>query len=402
MKPLLYLLLFCYSSSLYGQDLQYGSTHRLESSILGETRTYWVHLPPSYDDASWGKEAYPVIYVLDGKSAFFPLCGVVEFMGGRESVNFQIPEVILVGIDTENRARDLTPTATNKMPDGSEAKTEAQKLMFATSGGGENFLSFLTEELFPKIESQYRTLPYRVYIGHSLGGLTSAYTLLKHPGIFDAYMAIDPSLWWDGGKFPTEAKADLENFESDKVQRFYMSVIDTTGFVGKSLHGKSIIKLGDQLDTHAPAQLHWKLDHYPDTDHSSIPLLSWYNGLKFIFEGYDLNHFGFMQNPAGIDQHFQLLRERTGLNMPPPQTIFEIIAHYRTAPNRFPDADKALEIIEMGLEYHPNSPFLYEKLGQAYEMKEDMDKAQEAYQKSISLNPENEELVEKLEGISKN
>lgn len=401
MKYLFYLLLIFFSIPLHSQDLSYGSTHNLESKILDESRTYWVHLPGSYHDPSWGKESYPVIYVLDGKSAFFPLCGVVEFMGGRESVNFQIPEAIIVGIDTENRARDLTPNATNKMPNGREAETEAQKLMFATSGGGENFLSFLTEELFPKIESTYRTLPYRVYIGHSLGGLTSAYTLLKHPGIFDGYMAIDPSLWWDGGKYPTEAQSDLKNLKTEKVQRFYMSVIDTSGFVGKSLHGKSILKLGDQLDKHAPERLHWKLDHLPDTDHSSIPLISWYNGLKFLFEGYDLNHYGFMQNPAGIDQHFQSLKENTGLNMPPPQTIFEIIAHYRTAPNRFPDADKALEIIEMGLKHHPNSPFLYEKKGQAYEMKGDMDKATEAYQKSLALNPDNEELLEKLKEKSK-
>ncbi|MDW3645468.1 MAG: alpha/beta hydrolase-fold protein [Bacteroidia bacterium] len=399
MKKLLCILLSLYSFSLFSQEMTYGTQYQLSSEILGEDRTYWVYLPGSYNDPNWGKESYPVIYVLDGKSAFFPLCGVVDFMGGRESVNFQIPEVIVVGINTEKRDRDLTPNPTTKMPDGREAQTEAQKLMFARSGGGENFLRFLTDELFPKIESDYRTLPYRVYVGHSLGGLTSSYTLLKHPGIFDGYMAIDPSLWWDGGKYPSEAQPDLEDFKSEKVQRFYMSVIDTSGFTAKSLHAKSIFKLKDQLANYAPNHVQWKVDHMPGTDHSSIPLLSWYHGLNFIFEGYDLNHYGFMQNPDGISSHFQQLKKNTGLDMPPPQSIFEIISHYRTAPNRFPDADAALYIIEMGLKHHPESPFLHEKLGRAYEMKEEKEKAISAYEKALSLNPENKALEKKLEEL---
>jgi len=43
----------------------------------------------------------------------FPLSGVVSFMSEKESVNFQIPEMIIVGIDTKNRLKDLIPNSSN-------------------------------------------------------------------------------------------------------------------------------------------------------------------------------------------------------------------------------------------------------------------------------------------------
>jgi predicted alpha/beta superfamily hydrolase len=342
-----------------------GKKFILESKILSEKRTYWVKVPASYNNDKYDKQSYPVMYVLDGKSAFSPLLGVVSFMSEKESVNFQIPEMIVVGVDTENRLKDLTPNSTTKMPDGQDAKTESQKLMMAGGGGGELFFKFLTEELFPKIESDYRTIPYRVYVGHSLGGLTTAYTLLKHPGIFNGYFSIDGSLWWDNGKCVREASVDLKNFKSKTIQRFYISVIDSTQAGAENrFHIQSIHRFAKALKEYAPANVQTKLEVIKDTDHSSIPLLSWYNGLRYIFEGYDVSHYSFTANPESIESHYANLEKTIGLKMPPPQDVIEIVLHYLTAPNRFPDKDKALKVAKMGLKYYPNAPFILEKLKQ--------------------------------------
>ena len=72
---------------------------------------------------------------------------------------------------------------------------------------------------------------------------------------------------------------------------------------------------------------------------------------------------------------------------------------YLTTPNRFPDADKAMLVINMGLRYHPKSPYLHEKLGVAYEMKDGPQKAMESYEQALRLNPENKDLKEKMERI---
>ncbi|GAB4043799.1 hypothetical protein GCM10028774_60760 [Spirosoma jeollabukense] len=78
------------------------------------------------------------------------------------------------------------------------------------SGGGGKFLSFLEKELFPYIDSTYPTALYKLLMGHSLGGLLMIHTLVHHNDLFNAYVAIDASLWWDSHKLLTESKPVLE------------------------------------------------------------------------------------------------------------------------------------------------------------------------------------------------
>jgi uncharacterized protein len=343
--------------------MSYGKKIMLQSKVLNEDRTLWLRLPASYNDSLHAPQHYPVMYVLDGKSAFFPLAGVVSFMSEKENVNFQVPEMIVVGVDTENRLRDLTPNQSSRQPNGNEAQSNSQQLMMKGSGGGENFLKFLTDEVFPAIEAGYRTIPYRLYVGHSLGGLTSTYTMLKHPGIFNSYIAIDPSLWWDSAHWVNNAATMLKNYGTQKIQRYYVSVVDSSqNKANSSFHIQSIHRLGSILTAASLPNLKHKVDVIPGTDHSSIPLLSWYNGLLFVFEGYHKSHFDYLQNPDLLETHFNDLEKKIGLKMPPPQDIFEILIHYLTSPNRFPDKVKALKVMKMALKHYPSSPYLLQKL----------------------------------------
>jgi len=379
----------------------YGQKFSLRSSILNEGRTYWVNLPASYDDPRFSPQRYPVLFLFDAKSSFFPVCGVLNFMSGPESVNYQVPEMIIVGIDNENRLKDLTPNSTNKNMEGVESKEFADR-MLAGSGGGEKFIQFLEKELIPRIEANYRTLPYRVCIGHSLGGLTSSYLLVNHSGLFDAYMAIDPSLWWDGASMIHNAQATLKNYATQKMQRYFMSVIDSLNLPSQfSFHLQSIHEFARILADNSPANLKWKLQVFPDTDHSSIPLLSWYHGLRFLFEGYEPDLQAMMKNPDLIERHYNNLEERLGLKMPPPETLFKILTHYLTAPDRFPDAKKALIVVNMGLKYHQNSPYLNESLGDICARNNEPEKATEAFEKGLKLSPNNETLEKKLAELRK-
>jgi uncharacterized protein len=374
-----------------GQTIDIGRKFSLHSQILNEERSYWVGLPASYSDPQFSPQHYPVLYVLDGISAFVPLYGVVDFMSGRESVDFQVPEMIIVGIDNSDRVKDLTPNASNRGPDGTESKNN---LMMAGSGGGELFFQFLEKELIPHIESTYRTLPFRAYIGHSLGGLTTIHTLINHPGSFNAYMAIDPSLWWDGASMVGKA-ADVLRGRAGSVERLYLSMVDAIPR-GMEFHVQSIRKFEGVLTEHAPAGLKWKFQLFPGTDHSSIPLLSWYHGLLFLFQGFEPDFQAMMADPGSIEPHYRDLEATLGLVMSPPEGVFEMLSHYLTAPNRFPDARKAMQVIRMGLKYHPQSPILNERLGVAHLMNGEPAKAIEAFEKALELRPNNEELRKKL------
>jgi predicted alpha/beta superfamily hydrolase len=129
------------------EPIENGIRIKFNSRIMGEERTIWIRVPASYNEASSSTQTYPVIYVLDGKSAFFPVTGVVSFMSEEDHVNYQIPEMIVVGVDTENRFRDLTPIKSTKQANGEESKTPEQKLMMSGSGGGEQFLNFLKKTI---------------------------------------------------------------------------------------------------------------------------------------------------------------------------------------------------------------------------------------------------------------
>jgi predicted alpha/beta superfamily hydrolase len=139
--------------------------------------------------------------------------------------NVQIPELIIVAIPNTNRTRDLTPTHSLTDQLGKESKS------LTSSGGGDAFLEFLQDELSPKIEANYRTLPYRILAGHSLGGLLAIHALLSATTTFQGIIAIDPSLWWDNQVMLNRAKVFLAAANAANVKalrnRVFISLANT-------------------------------------------------------------------------------------------------------------------------------------------------------------------------------
>ena len=360
---LLLIPLLSVAQQFKSNPIENGIRIKFNSRIMGEERTIWIRVPASYNEASSSTQTYPVIYVLDGKSAFFPVTGVVSFMSEEDHVNYQIPEMIVVGVDTENRFRDLTPNKSTKQANGEESKTPEQKLMMSGSGGGEKFLNFMKEEVFIYIEKNYRTNPFRIYVGHSLGGLTATYTFLKHPDLFNATISIDPSLWWEGAKYVNEAPELLKTMPKDQIRKYYVSVIDSSSYGGSlQFHTNAIFNIGKAMENVSSKKIQYKVDYIANTDHSSIPLLSWYNGLLFIFEGYHKSHFDYMKDPDLIESHFKEVEAKIGLKMNPSQDIFKILVHYLTSPDRYPDPVKARKVLNMALKYYPASTYFQNKL----------------------------------------
>jgi predicted alpha/beta superfamily hydrolase len=74
----------------------------------------------------------------------------------------------------------------------------------------------------------YRTSSIKTIVGQSLGGLLATEILLKKPGLFDNYIIISPSLWWDD--------QSLLDFEDVKISD-EMSI-----FVGVGKEGKVMEK----------------------------------------------------------------------------------------------------------------------------------------------------------------
>lgn len=157
---------------------------RVNSTALGELREYTVRLPASY--ASLPRRRYPVVYVLDGP----PLDRQTADAAMRLASAGTAPELIVVGIPNmrrEGRARDfLPPSLRFTRRDGS-----------AFIGGADRFLSFLRDELMPRVQREFRTTGPRVLSGHSLGAIFVCFSLTAAPALFDARLAHSPAIWRD-------------------------------------------------------------------------------------------------------------------------------------------------------------------------------------------------------------
>jgi predicted alpha/beta superfamily hydrolase len=179
-----------------------GETVELKSDILNENRILNIYLPPNYStDAN---KSYPVIYLLDGSldEDFIHIAGLVQF-GSFSWINM-IPESIIVGIANSDRKKDFTYPTTNK-----QDKTD-----LPTSGKSANFIQFLEKELQPYITANYKTSGPTTLIGQSLGGLLATEILFKKPNLFDNYIIVSPSLWWDNESLLAATASDYTSKKS--------------------------------------------------------------------------------------------------------------------------------------------------------------------------------------------
>jgi len=162
-----------------------GKTIEIHSNKLKEKRTLNIYLPQGYDENT--DKEYPVIYLLDGSKDedFIHISGLVQF-GSFSWINM-VPESIVVGIANVDRKRDFTYPSQN----------ELDQHELPTSGKSSLFIGFIEDELQPFIEAEYRTSSVKTLIGQSLGGLLTTEILFTKPELFQNYIIVSPSLWWD-------------------------------------------------------------------------------------------------------------------------------------------------------------------------------------------------------------
>ncbi len=190
-----------------------GEIQELQSSQLGEKRILNIYLPEGYSQGDTTR--YPVIYLLDGSADedFIHIAGLVQF-NSFEWIN-QVPKSIVVGIATVDRKRDFTfPTS-----------IEEDRKKYPTTGHSDKFMAFIETELQPFIEKSYKTSRAKTLIGQSLGGLFATEILLKKPTLFNKYIIVSPSLWWDNGS--------LLNQDSKVLQESFGQATDIYIGVGK-------------------------------------------------------------------------------------------------------------------------------------------------------------------------
>ena len=198
------------------EPLIVGTTFTIRSAVLGETRRINVYAPAAYDAGD--TERLPVLYMPDGGTGedFLHVAGLVQIL----SLNGSMRPFLLVGIENTERRRDLTgPTSTDQ-----------DREIAPRIGGSEAFRRFIREELMPQVDATYRTNGETAIVGESLAGLFVIETLLVAPEMFDTYLAIDPSLWWDRERLVDTAVRELERHDELRATVF-LAASSQTGIV---------------------------------------------------------------------------------------------------------------------------------------------------------------------------
>jgi predicted alpha/beta superfamily hydrolase len=402
MKHLIYLCFYIFlTQGAIAQshpDFTLGFADSIKSTVLNEQRQLLIYTPYAEKKIKPStKETYPVLYVLDGENHFRSVVAIVERLVGSGVC----PPMIVVGIPNTNRTRDLTPTA-------SEGNTDGLK----NTGGGEKFISFLEKELMPYIESSYPTAPYKILMGHSLGGLMVLHTLTHHKDLFNAYIPIDAAIWWDDHKILKETKVVFEknNYENKTL---FLAIanrmekgIDTTAVQSDTSEKTELIRYNLELihhiNQHPNNKLRFNYKYYEKESHSTVAFIAAYDAIRFLFDYYEFPKYAkyTTENPGlktVIMEHYTTISNQLGYKVLPDQILVNNFGYRALNQKQFA---LAKELFEMNVLNFPEDANILDSLGDYYNAVGDKKNAVVWYQKTL-IKKEISETREKLNSLLK-
>lgn len=246
-----------------GQPIVLGQGYDIASTALGEVRRVNIYVPPGY---AKGETRYPVLYLIDGgvDQDFVHIAGLSQ----HATISGSFREMIVVGIETKDRRRELTfPAVTDT----------TLRRDYPTHGESDMFRAFVTREVKPWVEQRYRTDGFDAVMGESLAGLFVTETFLKQPDAFDGYVAIDPSLWWDKEALSRRAPEMLAR-QTAGSRSLFMAIADS-GLdmrVGQAMMAAAI-------KAAAPAGLTFTYKQMLDEQHGTIYHRAALDALRLVF-----------------------------------------------------------------------------------------------------------------------
>lgn len=275
-----FLFIVLLSSTLLAQtngSICIGKTDSLYSNILKEKREILVYVPQP-ENPYVKTETYPVLYLFDGAKSFIKTVGMIEHLSSDYG-SYRCPKMIVVAIVHPDRFKDLFPNVEKDSKDGVD-----------------DFGKFMEQELVPYIDKHYPTQHYRSVIGHSLGGLRAAHTMVYQSQLFNSYIALDPSLGHDMNVWSNKAREVMKQKSFNNTSLF-MAMAHTmpkatdikaikSDTSGQSRHMRTMMQFADDINFNKNQGLQFDWKYYPNNTHSEVTFQGTYDGLNSIFSWY--------------------------------------------------------------------------------------------------------------------
>ncbi|MGB0133320.1 alpha/beta hydrolase [Dokdonella sp.] len=249
-----------------GEPVLPHETLNIESRVLAEKRVVNVWVPPGYAAGKEKGGRYPVLYMPDGGvGEDFP--HVVSTVDSLVRAG-EIPPMLVVGIENTQRRRDMTgPT-----------KVAEDRKIAAVVGGSAAFRSFIADELKPLIRKRYAANEESAIIGESAAALFIVETLFLQPELFNIYIALDPSLWWNNEQWSREAGARLKRMGDVQVSLLLASA-------NEQGNRQVTMNLVQVLCQQPESALQWSHAPHPELGHDTIYRTLEKDLLKQAFSG---------------------------------------------------------------------------------------------------------------------
>lgn len=263
-----------------GETVPPHATFTIQSRVLNEARVINVYTPPGY--ARHPGLRYPVLYMPDG--------GLKEdFPHVATDVDAEIREgsmrpMIVVGIENTRRRRDMTaPT-----------EVASDRTIASQVGGAAAFRAFIATELMPRVWQRYRANGDTAVVGESLAGLFVLETFFAQPKLFDTYIALSPSLWWNDQALARGAAASLKRWPAGLRRTLYFASAGDDGI------DAAVGTLQSALRSTSPRGLTWIYQARPDLRHHNIYRRLSPSVFRQLFPARQAEPVGVVANPAGM------------------------------------------------------------------------------------------------------
>lgn len=375
----IFLGLFCWSNLIIAQGVVGDFDYRIDqleiqSMILdGETHTISIYLPHDYEKHT---SKYPVLYVTESIYHFLNAVAATHSLG---KLSTQIPEMIVVGLNTKDRWRDLSPT---KIED-------YLGYPIPQSGNGPNYLDFIDKEVIPKVDATYRTESFKVIYGHSLGGLFALYSLVESPNLFKGYIASSPNLEYDKHIVTNLAKRKLKATNLSSKFLYLSGDKDAEDYT-------EIIKEFTQIIDSQKVDISYNYHNYEEYSHLEVPSYSLTDGLRYVFKDYHLPNSIIQQGAKKIKEYYEKVSGEYGYIVKPMGGYINFLGYNLLQENKLAEA---IAMFKINVEFYPNDANVYDSLGEAYLKKGETNLAKLNYQKALILNPESKSAKKALEEL---
>lgn len=385
-KTLIITLLLQIFNLSYSQNSVLNDKLTIDSDILNEKREIWIGLPTNYDSTL----SYPTIYVLDAEDQFDITYAITKEL----AINDKIPNHIVIGIPYVNpkkRIYDLSFTTNSFNSNGKPDSLIATYFSNNLTGGGPKFLSYLSNEIVPLVNSIYSTNGFDIFIGHSASGYFGAYILtLKSP--FEVFELYDPSIWYNNGD-------PIKHFSETFDKEIQVNVFISSANAGKERQQYNIDTHNDFHNQLLKHNINSELKIYEE-GHSSVRLPSLIDGLSSLYKGYSIGTI-MPTDTITVDdvfKHYLEFSKKVKFDFTPPAEAFRWTGYANHTQKKWKEAIKAYEACS---NFYSNDLYMLLEFADSYFNAEEYSKSLTIYKKILILDKSNNNAKSRIEKIKR-